>query len=148
MRLTPAQVARARRWAERGVSGQEIARRLRVSDIMISRLVGGRRMPEPVRDELPDIDLPDIDVVVGPEPVVVEPTDVPVEPVVAGREDAPAGPVVGSSRLGQVSVGSRYAGAMLLHAFFDRVGRGRCSPRSPASARRLVDRGGSMMWRC
>jgi hypothetical protein len=114
-KLTPAQLAQAHRWAERGVTGQEIARRLQVSDTMISRLVGGRRMPGPVQEELPDID-----VVLDPEPF--EPADASAEPVVAEGEDAPGGPVVGSARLGQATVDSRYAGAMLLHAFFDRVG--------------------------
>ena len=122
-KLTSAQLAQARRWAEQGVTGQEIARRLRVSDTMISRLVGGRRMPEPVQDELPDTELPDTELVVlDPESVVSVPADAPAEPVVAGHEDAPGGPVVGSARLGQGRVDSRYAGAMLLHAFFDRVG--------------------------
>lgn len=136
--LSSAQLAQARRWAEQGVTGQEIARRLRVSDTMISRLVGSRRMPAPVQEELLDIEQPDTDVdtgqagtgqagtgvVVGSEqsePVVPESADVPAERVVTGHEDAPAGPVVGSARLGQSIVDSRYAGAMLLHAFFDRV---------------------------
>ncbi|PZS25133.1 MAG: hypothetical protein DLM61_20540 [Pseudonocardiales bacterium] len=130
VKLTSAQLAQAYRWAEQGVTGQEIARRLQVSDTMISRLVGGRRMPEPVQDELLDVEQSDVEVVLGSdlsepvvaEPVVSEPADAPVEPVVAEGEDAPAGSVVGSSRLGQASVDSRYAGAMLLHAFFDRVG--------------------------
>jgi hypothetical protein len=121
VKLTPAQLAQARQWAEQGVTGQEIARRLQVSDTMISRLVGtGRRTPEAVQDELPDAqpvvpEQPDIDVDIDPEPVIAE-------PVVAEPEDAPAGPVVGSSWLAEATVGSRYAGAMLLHAFFDRVG--------------------------
>jgi hypothetical protein len=79
---------------------------------MISRLVGaGRWAPEAVQDELP-----------GAEPVVPEPANAPAEPVVAEHEDAPAGPVAGSSRLAEGTVAIRYAGAMLLHAFFDRVG--------------------------
>ena len=54
VKLTGAQREQVRRWSEQGVSGQEIARRLQVSDSMISRLVGaGRRMPEPVQDEFP-----------------------------------------------------------------------------------------------
>jgi len=141
VKLSPAQLRQAQRWAGQGVTGQEIARRLQVSDTMISRLVGGRRrMPEPVQDELPDTDL-DIDpepvvaepVVAEPvvaehelseqpESVVPEPADAPAGPVVAEGEDRLAGPVVGSVRLGQATVDSRYAGAMLLHAFFDRVG--------------------------
>jgi hypothetical protein len=67
-------------------------------------------MPDPVQEELPDTEQSDTDVVGDPEPVVAE------------GEGAPGGPVVGSSRLGQATVDSRYAAAMLLHAFFDRVG--------------------------
>jgi hypothetical protein len=141
-KLTPAQLVQAHRWAERGVTGQEIARRLQVSDTMISRLVGGRRMPEPVQEELPSTEQSGTDVVGDPEPVVPEPPDTPaepVEPVVAEGEDAPGGPVVGSARLGQATVGSRYAGAMLLHAFFDRVGAqavfGPLTGAGPVSAR-------------
>jgi len=37
------QLEQARRWAEQGVRGQEIARRPDVSDTMISRLVGAHR---------------------------------------------------------------------------------------------------------
>ncbi|MGH3874959.1 MAG: hypothetical protein ACRDSR_26245 [Pseudonocardiaceae bacterium] len=108
VKLTSAQLAQAYRWAGQGVAGQEIARRLQVSDIMISRLVGGRRRPDPVQDEL----------------VVPEPADAPVEPVDTEHEDALALPVVGSARLGQGSVDSRYAGAMLLHAFLPGRGAG------------------------
>jgi DNA-binding transcriptional regulator YdaS (Cro superfamily) len=133
VKLSPAQLRQAQRWAGQGVTGQEIARRLQVSDTMISRLVGGRRrMPEPVQDELPEpvIAEPVIaEPVVAkhelpeqPESVVPEPADAPAEPVVTEGEDRLAGSVVGSSRLGQATVDSRYAGAMMLHAFFDRVG--------------------------
>ncbi len=140
-KLTPAQLAQAHRWAEQGVTGQEIARRLQVSDTMISRLVGGRRMPAPVQEELPDTGQSDTElpepaiaepviaepviaepVVLDPELFVPEPADAPADRVVTEREDVPGGPVVGASRLGRATVDSRYAGAMLLHAFFDRVG--------------------------
>ena len=51
VKLTGAQREQAREWAEQGVTGQEIARRLQVSDSLISRLVGaGRWAPEPVQD--------------------------------------------------------------------------------------------------
>ena len=82
VKLTPAQREQVRRWSEQGVTGQEIARRLQVSDSMISRLVGaGRRMPESVQDELPgtDVDDPVVD-----DPVVDDP--VVDDPVVADRE--------------------------------------------------------------
>jgi DNA-binding CsgD family transcriptional regulator len=159
VKLTPAQREQVRRWSEQGVTGQEIARRLQVSDSMISRLVGaGRRTPEPVRDELPgtgaDPDVADPDVadpeVADPEvadPEVADPgvadpgvADPGVaDPGVAGAEwpgrvaaasvepavgpgAGPDGVGVGSSRLGAAGVECRYAGAMLLHAFYDRVG--------------------------
>jgi transposase len=125
VKLSPAQRRQAQRWVEQGLTGQEIARRLQVSDTMISRLVGGRRtMPEPVQDELPDTELPDTELpdTELPESVVPERADPSCGPVVAEYEDRPAGSVVGSLWLGQATVDSRYAGAMMLHAFFDRVG--------------------------
>jgi DNA-binding CsgD family transcriptional regulator len=130
VKLSAAQLAQARRWAEQGVSGQEIARRLQVSDTMISRLVGaGRRSPEPVQDELPEQHDADAEPVVE-EPVVEEPelvrpvvADGPAGSMPAGHEDAPGQTAAAaSSRLAEATVDSRYAGAMLLHAFFDRVG--------------------------
>ncbi len=149
VKLSPAQLRQAQRWVEQGLSGQEIARRLQVSDTMISRLVGGRRTgPEPVQDELPDTEQADTDVDIDPElpepvvaepvvpepvvaehelleqpeSVVPEPADAPCGPGVAEYADPPAGSVVGSSRLELATVDSRYAGAMMLHAFFDRIG--------------------------
>ena len=134
VKLTGAQRGQVRRWSEQGVTGQEIARRLQVSDSMISRLVGaGRRMPEPVQDELPDVpdtDVPDTDVadtdVAGPGVADREPRGpaaaAPAELIIVEPGDVLDGPVVGSSRLSAATVDSRYAGAMLLHAFYDRVG--------------------------
>jgi Transposase protein len=130
VKLGAVRLAQARGWAEQGVTGQEIARRLQVSDTMISRLVGGgRRRSGPVQDELSD-----------PEPVWDERSD-STEPVDSGvdvdvdsdpvdgsvdgsvvADEAPGGAAAGLSRLGEATVDSRYAGAMLLHAFFDRVG--------------------------
>ncbi len=147
VKLSAAQLGQAHRWAADGVSGQDIARRLQVSGSMISRLVGaGPRAPEPVQDELPDpeqydpeqpdpeqpdpeqydpeqydadvdvdVDV-DVDAELGP---VVPDVEVPAGPVLAAYPDAPV--AVGSSRLGVATVDSRYAGAMLLHGFFDRV---------------------------
>ncbi len=137
-KLSAAQVGQARRWAEQGVSGQEIARRLDVSDTMISRLVGAdRRRTTPVREELPD---PDPE---QPEWAFAGPVDVGperVEPVDVGAPDRLAG--AGSSRLAQATVDSRYAGAMMLHGFFDRVGARSvfaCVAGSDTAARRCDD---------
>ena len=122
-KLSPAQLAQAHRWVAQGVSGQEIARRLQVSDTMISRLVGtGRRVPVPVQDSLPGTDT-DTDEPVVADTDVAEPEQSASEvPVGDGSGDGSAGSVVGSSRLVGATLDSRYAGAMLLHAFFDRVG--------------------------
>ena len=127
VKLTGAQREQAREWAEQGVTGQEIARRLQVSDSLISRLVGaGRWAPEPVQDEFPDDtdtdDTDDTDVA-GPGVADRElPEPVAAEPAVVEPGDGLGGAVAGSSRLGAAGVDSRYAGAMLLHAFYDRVG--------------------------
>jgi DNA-binding CsgD family transcriptional regulator len=126
VKLTPAQREQVRRWSEQGVTGQEIARRLQVSDSMISRLVGaGPRMPGSVQDEFPgtDVDDPVVDdpVVADRELPAAEPAALAVEPG-NGLDGGRRGVVVGSSRLGAAGVDSRYAGAMLLHAFYDRVG--------------------------
>lgn len=137
VKLTAAQLAQARRWAGQGVSGQEIARRLDVSDTMISRLVGaGRPGPAPpVQDELPDPGPPEPVADEPEEPdeaegegegaekagtVVAEPPVV-AEPVVTEGGPAPAGPVAGSPRLVGATLDCRYAGAMLLHGFFHQV---------------------------
>ena len=80
VKLTGAQREHAREWAEQGVSGQEIAQRLQVSDSLISRLVGaGRRAPEPVQDEFPD-DTDDTDAATPTTPTT--PTSpIPVSPI-------------------------------------------------------------------
>ena len=143
VKLTGAQREQVRRWSEQGVTGQEIARRLQVSDSLISRLVGaGRWTPEPVQDEFPDdtdtadTDLADTDCrPTSPTPTRRSPTSpVPVSPIAScpsplrpsRPSSSPAtgwvGPSRGRSRLGAAGVDSRYAGAMLLHAFYDRVG--------------------------
>jgi hypothetical protein len=129
VKLSTAQREQVWRWSEQGVTGQEIARRLQVSDSMISRLVGSRRgTPEPVQDQLLDTDtvaepdLTDSDVT---DADVAEPdlADVTGPELLEPAAPAPGEPaVVGSSRLGAAGVDSRYAGAMLLHAFYHRVG--------------------------
>src|SRR5512144_2559829 len=175
VKLTGAQREQAREWAEQGVTGQEIARRLQVSDSLIGRLVGaGRRAPQPVQDEFPDdtdtgtgTDVagpddtdgagPDDTDGAGPDDIDGAGTDdtdgagtndtgpddtdgtgtevagagvadreppepVAAEPAVVEPGDGLGGAVAGSSRLGAAGVECRYAGAMLLHAFYDRVG--------------------------
>src|SRR5512133_1753570 len=131
VKLTPAQREQVRRWSEQGVTGQEIARRLQVSDSMISRLVGvGRRTPDPVQDELPDSDIADTDLADTADTDTADTADIAdhdladhklpepaaAAPAVVELGNGPDGAVVGSSpRLGAAGVDSRYAGAMLLH---------------------------------
>jgi hypothetical protein len=154
VKLTEGQREQALRWSGQGVTGQEIARRLQVSDSMISRLVvAGRGTPDPVQDELPGIDpadpAPADPAPAGPDDVadgladdladdLADGSDAGLpEPVAAaavgpaasagsagGPDTGPGGTAPGSTRLGAAGLDSRYAGAMLLHAFFDRVDAG------------------------
>ena len=145
-KLTSRQVGRARVWAGEGVTQTEIARRLGVSRPVIhdvlDRLGPAWFQPalaEPaeigVRDSASgDDESPGEAVVPERQP---EPAGVPcVEPgsgresgVIASAESAAGGaavaPAGGAGVLGRLEgarVSSRYAGAMLLHAFYDRVG--------------------------
>jgi transposase len=157
VKLTPAQREQVRRWSEQGVTGQEIARRLQVSDSMISRLVGaGPRMPGSVQDEFPgtDVDDPVVD-----DPVVAD-RELPIascpRPSRPRRPSSPAtgwtGVVVGSSwgRRGWVRPGWTAAtpGRCCCTRSMTASARQRCSPRCQARARRPLGRGGSTMWPC
>lgn len=131
-KLTSRQVATARVWAAEGVSQTEIARRLGVSRTVIHD-VCDRLGPAPLRQALEQ--LSDDDGAGGSaeesnvdggvrEP---QPEPAPAEPAFAGSEapsvasagagEAAAPAVVGAGRLTNARVSSRYAGAMLLHAF-------------------------------
>ena len=123
---------RARQWRAAGVRDAEIARRLGVNQSTVLRRLGRAHVQDPL-----------------PEPEVREPAD--TEPEAADQADAddqadaegtahgpgglpgPAGPVPpgpvppagGGQRPAEpVMVRSRYAGAMLLHAFAARAGAG------------------------
>ncbi len=123
---------RARQWRAAGVRDAEIARRLGVNQSTVLRRLGRAHVQDPL-----------------PEPEVREPAD--TEPEAADQADAddqadaegtaqepgglpgPAGPVPpgpvppagGGQRPAEpVTVRSRYAGAMLLHAFAARAGAG------------------------
>src|SRR5271154_2438065 len=100
---------RAREWRAAGVRDAEIARRLGVNQSTVLRRLG----PVHVQDPLPQAD-PDP---AGTDAQKPEGRPGPAGPVPpepdAPADDGPAGPV---------SVRSRYAGAMLLHAFAARAG--------------------------
>ena len=105
-KLPGADWADAAGWRGRGLSDSEIGRRLGVAQSTVSRRLGPRREPgagapsarhaaAPRQDELP-----------GPEP----------EPEPAAPDPAPA-PAASGPRITDGVLASRYAGAMLLHAF-------------------------------
>ena len=144
-KLSAGQLAKARDWHERGESNVEIGRRLGVDDSTISRALRDATGPA-LRQELAGEDEPAAGApgpglwpaggpgaVAGPEAAGAGPAEAGIaergaEPWAAGpaREPVPVpGPVPpGLARAGAGVLASRYAGAMLLHAFFDRIGAG------------------------
>src|SRR5512144_2140310 len=142
------ELRRARRLREQGLSDVEISRRLGVHATTVGRALGPRPadptpgtsavQPLPLGSELPEAELPEADLPEAdlpeaggaqrPAPGQQESTggSEPDRPRGAGRpRGADGGPVgggqAGSARIGQGSVDSRYAGAMLLHAFLHRI---------------------------
>jgi DNA-binding CsgD family transcriptional regulator len=132
------ELRRARQLRGQGLSDVEIGRRLGVHATTVGRALGPRPgdstpgtsavQPLPLVSELPGADLPGAGRAQRPAPGQLESTggSEPDRPRGAGRPDgADGGPAgggpVGSARIGQGSVDSRYAGAMLLHAFLYRV---------------------------
>ena len=110
-KLSDRQVRAAREWSAAGWTQQGIADRLGVAQSVISELLA-RVGPAPVQQQLPE------------EAEVPEQATVAAEvtgPVVAG----PVGPgpvLAGSARITTGMFPCRYAGAMLAHAYLDRVG--------------------------
>lgn len=99
-KLSGADMTKARRWSAEGMTGTEIARRLGVSGATVSRALAGSA--------------------VALELVVEPPAE--AEGASENTEDAPE--AAASSRVGEVEVRCRYAGAMLLHPFLGLVGAG------------------------
>ena len=109
----------ARAWRAEGMRDAEIARRLRVNQSTVLRRLGRAHLQE----ALP----------LAPEPAAAEPGPAEpqvTEPQVTGPEvaepEAAAGTEVPDPAAGPrpVTVSSRYAGTMLLHAFFARAAAG------------------------
>jgi hypothetical protein len=123
VKLSAGQVRKARALRADGLSDVRIAQRLGVTDKTVARALAGDagRASNPVQDEL---DL-------HPEP----------EPEATPRAEAGRVGTPGSARITTGSYRSRYAGAMLLHAFGDRVCAGDvfASVGTPASGQRFDD---------
>ena len=109
----------ARAWRAEGMRDAEIARRLRVNQSTVLRRLGRAHLQE----ALP----------LAPEPAAAEPGPAEPqvkEPQVAGPEVAEPGAAAGTevpdpaAGPRPVTVSSRYAGSMLLHAFFARAAAG------------------------
>lgn len=154
-KLSETQRRRAVKLSEGGVTGAEIARRMGVSEATISRLLA-RQPREAVQGELELYDSEAGDVSVDGEPS--EQTAAPAEEAaVPGGQSAddgdatvtyaaegggqeprvvPGGPL---GRLGEAEVQSRYAGAMLLYPFLERLGVGDVLSALPAPAARRYD---------
>ena len=126
-KLSERQVAQARTWAGQGLSQQSIAERLGVAQSVISELLA-RRGPLPMQPALPE---PEPAQPTAPntqdaqatttEPADTEPAD--TEPVDGEPVDGePGAAFTGTSRVSTGTFPCRYAGAMLLHAYLDRVG--------------------------
>ena len=105
----------ARAWRAEGARDAEIARRLGVNQSTVLRRLGRAH----VQDPLPQAPRPEPEAAhaqaAEPEPEEQPGPGEPVPPQPAADAERPAGPV---------TVSSRYAGAMLLHAFGTRAGAG------------------------
>jgi transposase len=120
-KLSAQQLAQARAWRVDGLSDAEIARRLGVSHKTGARAAAGT---DAVAQEQPLLDLTDT-----AEPVATGAASTPDAAVAAASagpsdvDDAPpSAPNAAAARIATGRFASRYAGAMLLHAFTDRVG--------------------------
>ncbi len=125
-----------------GALGIEIAATLGVSPATICRCLARRKAPEPAGLGLAETEPAETEPATSPgpyQPVLPDETRGPQAGCSAGeqRQDhatqadgqdfeatkaQDATPRVGASRLNETEVHSRYAGAMLLHSFFERVG--------------------------
>ena len=138
-KVTAAQWAQARAWRDQGVSDAEIGRRLKVAHTTISRGLGPRgRAPasgggrgqhaaaeplftEPAAGTEPG---PATEAEAEPAPEAL------TEPGAGAGGLPPGGGQPGWPLTGEGVLASRYAGAMLLHAFFARAGAGSALPAS------------------
>ena len=128
-KVTGEQWAQARAWRAQGASDAEIGRRLQVAHTTIGRALGPREMA-PAREREPGwAPAEPLFTGPGPEPGPEPEPEPGPGPGPGPGPDAGAGlPPAGGLRAWPLPVGavfrSRYAGAMLLHAFGGRAGAG------------------------
>ncbi len=115
----------ARAWRAQGARDAEIARRLGVNQSTVLRRLGRAHVQDPLPHDGPE-PRPEPDTEEKPQLTAPEPREQP-EPPQAVAEPAgpvPSGFVPGDGGPPAGTVRSRYAGAMLLHAFAARAGAG------------------------
>jgi len=144
--VTAAQWQQARQWRAQDVSDAEIGRRLEVAHTTISRRLGPRGQG-PARDGGPG-QAPAEPLFPGPEPgPMPEPgTEPEAEPEPGAGAGGPAGG--GGPAWPLVPEGvfrSRYAGAMLLHAFFARADAGAVLAAAAAGPGRAAGRADAVL---
>jgi hypothetical protein len=138
-KLGEAAWARARRWRAAAASDTEIAARLGVDRSTVSRRLAGTRVQQQLHCPAEQATEP------GPAPAVAaEPPAHGPQPGPAPESAAEPGPVPGPGGLARIGAGehaSRYAGAMLLHAWWDRIGAAAilAAALPPGLARRRYD---------
>ena len=123
-KLTGRQIAQAWRWRAEQVSDVVIGQRLGVADTTVARAL--REHPAPVEPAAPTPHDPELDLDTAPPAQSAAPVG-QAESVESVGQAESAESVArwcgGSARVGQGVFFSRYAGAMLVHAFTDRVGQ-------------------------
>jgi hypothetical protein len=122
---------RARAWRARGVRDAEIARRLGVNQSTVLRRLGRAHVQDPLPQDGPEPrpgPAPEPDTEEKPQLTAPEPREQPEPPqpqaVAEPAGPVPSGFVPGDGGQPARAVRSRYAGAMLLHAFAARAGAG------------------------
>jgi hypothetical protein len=115
----------ARQWRAAGVRDAEIARRLGVNQSTVLRRLGRAHVQDPLPPAEPGpAEQPEPAVPVPPEPAQAPGAPGQSGPPAAAEPESGEPAAAGEPGTGPVTVWSRYAGAMLLHAFGARAGAG------------------------
>jgi DNA-binding CsgD family transcriptional regulator len=116
---------RARQWRAAGVRDAEIARRLGVNQSTVLRRLGRAHVQDPLPPAEPGpAEQPEPAVPVPPEPAQAPGAPGQPGPPAAAEPEGGEPAAAGEPGTGPRTVWSRYAGAMLLHAFGARAGAG------------------------